>query len=226
MTQQNIVDSLRNNHGYTTSLRTVARVLQELGFSRKRMRVVRTSANCTPESKSAFKSKFLSVLDDGTDVLFLDETHFSINVLPKYGYSPKGQACRINQRGYGHAFSLIMAVSRSGRYFYKLYKGGVNIARLQTFVDHLPPVRIVMDNLRAHKSVQMSQERIFTPVAQPYANPIEIVFSKLKASFRSLNASLPGLDVEDLVDRSVVTITQSDVDNAIQHVRAYVEENY
>ncbi len=83
-----------------------------------------------------------------------------------------------------------------------------------------------VDNLRAHKSVQMSQERIFTPVAQPYANPIEIVFSKLKASFRSLNASLPGLEVEDLVDRSVATISQSDVDNAIQHVRAFVEGNY
>jgi transposase len=56
----------------------------------------------------------------------------------------------------------------------------MNQARMQWFVDHLPTHTLVMDNLRIHKNIEFGGNVIFTPVAQPDANPVEIVFSKLK----------------------------------------------
>ncbi len=36
-----------------------------------------------------------------------------------------------------------------------------------------------MDNLAIHKTVKVNGTKVFTPVAQPYANPVEIIFSKV-----------------------------------------------
>ena len=57
---------------------------------------------------------------------------------------------------------MIFAFSKSGSVFYKVYEGAMNTARMQWFVDALPPTRIVMDNLAIHKSVHTNGEKVFT----------------------------------------------------------------
>ena len=84
----------------------------------------------------------------------------------------------------------------------------------------------VMDNHSVHKAVQMTVEKIYTPVAQPFANPVEIVFSKVKAMFRQINQQNPELTVEEKLDMAVGTLVFEDLENAIRHLDTFVRENY
>ena len=186
----------------------------------------RGSKNCTPVSKANYKVKLNSVLNDGEDVLFQDESHFSNAVLPLYGYSKKGEPCFVNEPAERKAYTLIFAFSKSGQFFYKVYEGAMNMARMQFFVDELPPIRIIMDNLSIHKTVKTSGNKIFTPVAQPYANPAEIVFSKVKHMYRKFNAEMPELDVISKIDKAIATLNDSDLEGAVEHVRQFVNANY
>ena len=77
---------------------------------------------------------------------------------------------------------------------------------MQWFTDHLPPIRVLMDNHSIHKAVKMTSEKIFTPVAQPDANPVEIIFSKVKTNFRSINELNRELDVESKIELAIGTI--------------------
>ena len=61
----------------------------------------------------------------------------------------------------------------------------------------------------------MDVEKIFTPVAQPFANPVEIVFSKIKIIFRSINANNPLTSVENKLDLAIKTLTFQDLENAV-----------
>ena len=97
----------------------------------------------------------------------------------------------------------------------------MNTARMQRFVDALPPTRMVMDNLAIHKAVRMHAEKIFTPVAQPYANPVEIVFSKVKAIYRRINLACPDESVEAKIDHAIAELQPSDLANAIRHVHDF-----
>ena len=74
------------------------------------MKRKRGSKNCTPLSKANYKTK----LDDGEDVLFQDESHFSSAVLPLYGYSKKGVPCYVNEPAERKAHTLIFAFSFTG----------------------------------------------------------------------------------------------------------------
>ena len=132
----------------------------------------------------------------------------------------------MNEPAARKAFTLIFAFSKSGQFFYKVYEGAMNTARMQWFMHHLPPVRIVMDNLSIYKGAVTDIEKIFTPVAQPYANPAEIVFSKVKHMYRKFNAERPDLDVPSKIDMAIATLTDSDLEGAVDHVRRFVAANY
>ena len=158
--------------------RTLTTTLQEMNISRKRAKKKKRSKNATPESLAAFKYKWIRVLEDEQDVIFQDESHFSNNILPLYGYSKRNTPCYIIEPSERSAHTLNLAFSKSGQIFWKIYKGSSNIARMQWFTDNLPPIRVLMDNHSIHKAVRMTVEKIFTPVAQPESNPVEIIFSK------------------------------------------------
>ena len=97
---------------------------------------------------------------------------------------------------------------------------------MQWFVDALPATRVLMDNHSVHKAVRMDVEKIFTPVAQPFANPVEIIFSKIKTNFRTINATNPLMSVEDKIDLAIQTLTFQDLENAVAHVNNFVVTNY
>jgi transposase len=181
ITQQEIVNELASQ-GVQISSKSIHTIFQRHRITRKRVKRRRQSVNCTPESKAVFKDKWNAIMSDGNDVLFQDESHFSQNILPLYGYSQAGHPCYVQETSKRDSHTLIFAFSKSGSFFYKVYSGSMNTARMQWFVDSLPPIRILMDNLAIHKCVHTHVEKIFTPVAQPYANPAEIVFSKIEGS--------------------------------------------
>ena len=131
-------------------------------MSRKRMKKKRLSKNATPQIQS-FKDKFSEILNDGEDIIFQDESHYSNDILPLYGYSERNVPCYITAATERSAFTLNFAFSKSGQIFYKIYKGSSCESRMQWFVDHLPRVRILFDNHSTHKCINVDVERIYTP---------------------------------------------------------------
>jgi hypothetical protein len=83
-----------------------------------------------------------------------------------------------------------------------------------------------MDNHSVHKAVRMDVAKVFTPVAQPYTNPVEIIFSKIKTNFRSINADNRSMSVEDKIEKAIQTLTSEDLENAVEHVDKFVNTNY
>ena len=155
-------------------LRTIFIILKNNQISRKRIKKKKCSKNASVQSKSVFKDVWNKITNDGKDIIFQDESHFSNNLLPLYGYSRKNVPCYINEPSERSAHTLNFAFSTSGQIFYKVYNGSTSTSRMQWFVDALPATRVLMDNHSVHKAVRMDVEKIFTPVAQPFANPVNI----------------------------------------------------
>lgn len=214
------------DHGIKCCRRTIYNILNTGNITRKRVKRKRKSKNATPERLAEFKEQWNTIINDGEDVIFQDESHFSNNVLPLYGYSKKGQPVYIYEATDRTAYTLNLAFSKFGKIFWKIYKGSICTSRMQWFVDALPPVRLVMDNHSVHKAVKMTVNKVFTPVAQPQANPVEIVFSKVKQLFRNINKELPDLNVEDKIEMAVASLTSMDLENAIGHVHRFINTNY
>jgi hypothetical protein len=175
-----------------------------------------------------FKEVYNNVVDDSEDVLFFDEMHASNNILPLYGYSKACIPCYINEAVDHRAFSLLFAFSKHGDMYYVVHEGAMNTIRCQKFIDSLPQKsRLIMDNLAIHKAVKLNDGiKIFTPVAQPYANPAEIIFSKIKTLFRSINYDNREMKVKDKLELAISKLTFDDFIGAIEHVKTFVNDNY
>ena len=83
-----------------------------------------------------------------------------------------------------------------------------------------------MDNHSIHKAVRMTSEKIFTPVAQPDANPVEIIFSKVKDNFRTINEENRELDVETKIGMALEKLVYDDLLHAIDFVDNFIRSTY
>jgi predicted DNA-binding transcriptional regulator AlpA/transposase len=211
--------------GRWISKSTVHNIVKQIAYTRKRLKKKRRSKNSTPVKMRAYRDVYNAMIADGADFMCQDESHFSGNILPLYGFSPKGETCYI-ESGDRTAYSLNFAFTRSGRYYYQVYEGSINGPRLQWFLDHVPPMRMILDNLNIHNSVKVQAPKVFTPVADPMANPAEIIFSKIKAAYRKINHVNRDVSVIDKIDRAIQTLTLEDFEGAIRHVHEYVNANY
>jgi transposase len=116
------------------------------------------------------------------------------------GRAPRGQRV-IGKVPHGHwkTSTLIAALGLPGVRGAAVFDGPVNTDVFEAFVEQVlvPELRpgdvVVMDNLSSHKSVRTRRliesagaELAFLPPYSPDLNPIEMVFSKIKQSLRSL----------------------------------------
>ncbi len=76
--------ALAQDHGVHCCKRTLFTILRNMNVSRKRVKKKKRSKNTTPETLASFKSKWIAIIEDGQDIIFQDESHFSNNILPLY----------------------------------------------------------------------------------------------------------------------------------------------
>jgi len=135
---------------------------------------------------------------DPRRLVFIDETWVKTNMTRVYGRAPVGQRL-VDHVPHGHwqTTTFIGALRVSGLTAPVVFDGAVNGEIFLVYVkDHLAPTLrrgdiVVMDNLSSHK-VQGVREAIeaagasvaYLPPYSPDLNPIEQVFSKLKAKLR------------------------------------------
>lgn len=140
--------------------------------------------------------------ESATSLVFLDESGVNTDETRHYGRAVGGErvhdATPLNTP---KSTTILSSVRMNGETVHTTFSGAVNGEKFQEYLrDHLyatlkPGDIVIMDNLRAHK-VQGVQEIIesvgacivYLPPYSPDLNPIEQMWSKIKAFLRAVKA--------------------------------------
>ncbi len=146
------------------------------------------------------------------------------------GRSLRGERL-IDKTSHGHwmTTTLIAALGINGMRCSMVVDGAVNGDVFEAFVEQVlvPQLKlgdiVVMDNLSSHKRHRTREliegagaELVFLPPYSPDLNPIEMVFSKIKQSLRSMGCRTKEVlwrSMQSVLDR----VTASDALNCYRH---------
>lgn len=163
-------------------------------------------------------------------LVFFDECGVNTKMARLHGRCPQGQRL-IDCAPAGHyqTLTLMSAVRLEGVVAPMLLDGPVNASTFAGYVEQClapalaPGDILIMDNLPAHKSprVTLAVERagcrlVYLPPYSPDFNPIENMWSKVKASLRKAGARTFEAVVEAVRD-ALRSITQADCEGYFEH---------
>jgi len=162
--------------------------------------------------RAAWRGEFASV--DPARLVFIDETGASTAMDRTHGRAPSG--VRVDgpvPHGHWKVVTLTAAVRLDGVGACLAFDGATDTECFETYVERclVPTPRpgdiVVMDNLACHKRAEVARliagagaEARYLPAYSPDLNPIERMFSKLKAWLRSAGARTVGGLIEAMGD--------------------------
>jgi transposase len=164
------------------------------------------------------------------DLVFLDEFGATTKMTRTYARSPRGVrvVCK-TPHGHWKSFSTVAAMGTTGMLTAVTYDGGVTTEAFLGFLEQFlipkltPGQVLVMDNLPAHKSVEVDYllaaagvRVLRLPPYSPDLNPIEMAISKVKSLLRKL-AARTVTDLIDAIGNSLSSVTAIDAINYIRH---------
>jgi transposase len=132
-------------------------------------------------------------------LIFIDETWIKTNMVRLFGRSARGtRLVDTSPHGHSKTSTLIAGIREDGIVATTVFDGAINGELFLNYVEQVlvPALRpgdtVIMDNLSSHKkaAVRIAIEATgatvrFLPPYSPDLNPIEQVFSKLKALLRA-----------------------------------------
>ena len=135
-------------------------------------------------------------------LVFIDESGAKTNMTRLYGRAKQGQRATDNTpSGHWCTTTMISSMRLDGSTACMVVDGATNKEVFQAYVKHilLPTLKpgdiIVLDNLSAHKNKEIQEliesvgaELWYLPPYSPDLNPIEKMWSKIKAILRTLKA--------------------------------------
>lgn len=136
---------------------------------------------------------------DAARVICLDESGIRTNFTPLRGWSAKGTRCKGTAPGRWKTYSILSYLTHDGKTDSLIFPGGVDKTIFREFMEKvlLPATKegdvVIMDNLNVHKN-SFSKELFkrrgveikYTPRYSPEYNPIEMMWSKMKADLRKV----------------------------------------
>jgi transposase len=162
--------------------------------------------------RAAWREEFAAV--DPARLVFVDETGSNTAMDRTHGRAPCG--VRVDgpaPHGHWKALTLTAAVRLDGVGARLAFDGATDAASFETYVERclVPTLRpgdvVVMDNLACHKAAEVARliaaagaEVRYLPAYSPDLNPIERLFSKLKADLRSAKARTVDALIEAMGD--------------------------
>jgi transposase len=134
--------------------------------------------------------------------VFLDESNAKTNMTRLYGRAPRGdRVIDFVPDGRWESLTMLSALRYDGSTTTMVYEGGTDILAMQTYVESFlaetlgPGDILVMDNLSSHRNSEVigmieatGAEVWFLPPYSPDYNPIEEMWSKVKAYLRKVGA--------------------------------------
>jgi transposase len=156
--------------------------------------------------------------------VFVDETGTNTAMARRYGRAPRGQ--RVDgpvPHGHWKTVTLTAAVRLGGVGGCLAFDGATDALTFETYIEQVlaPTLRpgdiVVMDNLKCHKGAAIERaitavgaELRYLPAYSPDLNPIEKLFSKLKALLRTAAARTVERLYEALGE-ALRTVTDQDI---------------
>ena len=139
---------------------------------------------------------------DPSRLVFLDESAIKTNMTRLRGRCPKGQRLRFAcPHGHWRTTTVIGAVRLDGTTAAMAIEGATDTEVFRAYVQEVlvPTLRtgdlVIMDNLAPHKNEQtialirqVGADVLFLPPYSPDLNPIEMMWSKIKALLRKASA--------------------------------------
>ncbi|MEJ2649504.1 MAG: IS630 family transposase [Sedimentisphaerales bacterium] len=156
-------------------------------------------------------------------LIFIDESGAKTNMTRLYGRARKGQRV-VDDVPSGHwsTTTMISSMRLDGSTACMVVDGATNKDIFRAYVEHilLPTLKagdiVVLDNLSAHKNKQVKDmlesagaQLWFLPPYSPDLNPIEQMWSKIKAILRRLKARTEEALI-DAIAKALDAITDND----------------
>jgi transposase len=156
-------------------------------------------------------------------LVFLDESAATTNLTRLRGRAPRGQRLLAKApHGHWRTTTMISSVRLDGTTACMTIDGATDTAVFQAYVREVlcPSLRpgdiVIMDNLSPHKNEQtialiaaVGASVRFLPAYSPDLNPIEMMWSKLKALLRAAEARTAG-QLQDAIAAALQRISTQD----------------
>lgn len=157
---------------------------------------------------------------------FLDESNAKTTMTRLHGRAARGQRVKDDvPDGRWSSTTMLAAIHWNGSGPCLTYSGGTDVPTMQTFVEQLlapelgPDDIVVMDNLNSHKhpdvvaAIEATGASVWPlPRYSPDLNPIEKMWSKMKAHLRKIAARTPEMLVE-AIRKALESITAENARN-------------
>ena len=158
-----------------------------------------------------------------SDLVFLDESGCNTDMTRRYAYSLGGsRSVDSAPLSKPKNTTILSSIQLDGTLRYTTFSGGTTVERFKRYleIDLLPHLNdnsvLIMDNMKSHhaKAIKQLLEKakvryVFLPPYSPDLNPIENLWSKVKALLRKFKArtleTLP-----DAIQRAFRAVTPSD----------------
>jgi transposase len=160
---------------------------------------------------------------DPAKLIFLDESGAKTNLTRRCGRALKGQ--RVHARtphGHWQTTTMMSSLRLDGTTACMALEGTTDTESFRAYVAAVlvptlrPGDRVVMDNLSPHKSdptlaliTQAGAQVLFLPAYSPDLNPIEKMWSKVKALLRAAEARTPA-DLVTAIGQALTQVTAQD----------------
>ena len=158
-----------------------------------------------------------------SDLVFLDESGCNTDMTRRYAYSFGGsQAVDTTPLSKPKNTTILSSIQLNGTLHYTIFSGGTTVERFKQYLetDLLPHLNgnsvLVMDNMKSHHAKAVKElldssgvRYIYLPPYGPDLNPIEKLWSKVKALLRKFKART--LDVlPNAIQNAFHSVTVSD----------------
>lgn len=167
---------------------------------------------------------------DPEKLVFLDESGMNTAMARRYGRCSQGKRLVDSvPAGHWQSNTLLAAIRLDGVFAPMVLDGPVNGESFAGYIEQslVPELAagdiVIMDNLPAHKSQRITQAiegagctLVYLPPYSPDFNPIENMWSKVKASLRKAAARTFGT-VVDAVRDALLAVTPDDCDGYFCH---------
>jgi transposase len=167
---------------------------------------------------------------DARKLVFIDETGAKTNMTRRYGRAPAGR--RVHDHapaGHWNTTTLIAAMGRDGPLAPLLVEGATDAEVFAAWTEQflVPALKkgdvVVMDNLSSHKSARIralieeaGASLLYLPPYSPDLNPIEKMWSKIKALLRGAKARTQEA-LSQAVASALNAVTDSDIAGWFRH---------
>jgi transposase len=195
------LEELRQRLNVDCSLTAICRALQKLGITRKK-KVLHAQQRDTPEvqkKRRAFRREVAKI--DPKHLVFVDESGVNTAMTRTHGRAPAGERVHGAVPGFWESLTLICGLRLSGVTAPLVFPGATDTATFENYVEQVlvPQLKagdvVIWDNLQPHKAesvvraVEAAKARVIPlPSSSPDLTPIEEMFSKVKATLRSVAA--------------------------------------